>query len=162
LGVEISETTEEVLVISDTWTGTWYLGSSYGRRRQAQTFQAIGASIRGVSLALARIGNPSRPIRVSIRYSLTGTVLSSGEVDPSQVTSTDANNPGWVTVALRAPVREGTSYYLVLEVDGDDASNYYRVGYNGNNPYPYGIYYPDSGTSGRKEIDMACKIVFGE
>jgi subtilisin len=160
LNVTIAETAEEVLVISDAWTGTWYLGTSYGRRRQAQTFKAVGSEIKGVSLALARIGNPRDPIRVTIRYSLSGTVLGSAEIQPYQVTSTDERTPGWVSVPLTAPVREGSSYYLVLEVNDSDGSNHYMVGYNSTNPYPYGIYYPDSGTSGRKEIDMACKIIF--
>jgi hypothetical protein len=93
---------------------------------------------------------------------LTGTVLASAEIQPSQVTSTDYRTPDWITVNFATPaqVTEGSTYYLVLEVASYDSSKYYKVGYNSTNPYAYGVYYPDSSSTGQSALDMACKIVF--
>jgi hypothetical protein len=132
------------------------------RRLQAQSFKAIGPRITAASIPLMKVGAPSEPIRVSIRRSLSSSAIASGQIDPAQVTSIDENNPGWVTVAFPSPaqVNEGSGYYLVLEVLRPDGANYYRVGYDKNNPYPYGMWYLD-GTV-RKDLDMACKITFGQ
>jgi hypothetical protein len=66
-----------------------------------------------------------------------------------------------VTVPFAAPaeVKEGYGYFLVLEVGRADSVNYYRVGYDQNDPYPYGMWY--LGTTARKDLDMACAMHFG-
>jgi hypothetical protein len=93
---------------------------------------------------------------------LTGTVLASAEIQPSQVTSTDYRYPDWVTVSFATPaqVTNGSACYLVLTTSTYYSTNYYKVGYNSTNPYGYGMYYPDSSSTGQSTLDMACKIVF--
>jgi hypothetical protein len=149
----------KVLVISENPLGTWYLGNSYSRRRQAQGFRAIGTQIGRVSLAACIVGAPTEPIRVSIRRSLTGGELGSAEILPSQISSTDPENPSWVQVPLSAAVNEGGYYFLVLEVSRYDSARYYRIGYD-RDVYPYGMWYPDSGTTGRQDLDMVCTLTF--
>jgi len=86
------------------------------------------------------------------------------EIDPSQVTSTDYRNPTWVTVTFPnvAQVTEGAYYFLVLQVSQYDSTDHYKVGYDSGAPYPDGMYYPDSYSTGRNDLDMACTITFGE
>jgi hypothetical protein len=160
--VQIQSAQTQELIISDNPTGGWYLGSAYSRKRQAQSFQTIGTKIVGVSIAVSRAGSPTLPIQVSIRSTLTGTVLASAEIQPSQVTSTDDRYPDWVTVTFATPaqVTNGSACYLVLETASYDSTKYYKVGYNGTNPYGYGMYYPDSSGTAQSTLDMACKIVF--
>jgi hypothetical protein len=162
--VQMNSTGSQELVISERSTSAWYLGSAYSRRRQAQSFKAIGSSIHGVTVGLVRIGSPSQPIQVSIRSSLTGAPLASAEIQPSQIASTDYRYPTWVTVNFSPPtqVTEGASYYLVLAVASFSSANYYKVGYNSMNPYPYGMYYPDNSSTDRTDLDMACTILFGD
>jgi hypothetical protein len=104
----------------------------------------------------------TQPIQVSIRSTLTGTPLASAEIQPSQVSSTDYRYPDWITVNFSTPaqVTENSACYLVLEVASYNSTNYYKVGYNSTNPYAYGMYYPDSSSTGQSTLDMACKIVF--
>jgi hypothetical protein len=160
--VQIQPAQTQELIISDNPTSGWYLGSAYGRKRQAQSFKTIGTKIVGVSIALSRVGSPTLPIQVSIRSTLTGTVLASAEIQPSQVTSTDYRYPDWVTVTFATPaqVTNGSACYLVLTTSTYYSTNYYKVGYNSTNPYGYGMYYPD-GSTGQTTSDMACKIIFG-
>jgi hypothetical protein len=160
--VQIQSAQTVELIISDRAAGGWYLGSAYSRKRQAQSFQTIGTKIVGASVALSRVGSPTLPIQVSIRSTLTGTPLASAEIQPSQVTSTDYRYPDWITVSFTTPaqVTEGSACYLVLEVASYDSTKYYKVGYNSANPYGYGMYYPDSSSTGQSTCDMACKIVF--
>jgi hypothetical protein len=151
------------LVISDQPISTWYLGSSAYRSRQAQLFKAIGSRITGASVSLVRIAASSAsalaPIQVSIRQSLNGTVLASGQILPSQVASTAPYSPQWATVHFVSPasVKEGSYYYLVLEVGQPDPANYYRVGFS-RDVYRYGWWYLGSA---RRDLDMACSITFG-
>jgi hypothetical protein len=160
--VQIQSAQTQELIISDNPTSGWYLGSAYSRKRQAQSFQTIGTKIVGVSVALSRVGSPTVPIQVSIRSTLTGTVLASAEIQPSQVTSTDYRYPDWVTVTFATPaqVTNGSACYLVLTTSTYYSTNYYKVGYNSTNPYGYGMYYPDSSSTGQSTSDMACKIIF--
>jgi minor extracellular protease Epr len=161
LAVEIQAGATEELIISDAPTGTWYLGSGYGRIRQGQTFRAIGSRIHAVSVALVRIGNPRDPIRVSLRRTLTAAPLAVTEVEPSAVASADPERPDWVTIYFEdpVPVQEGYYYYLMLEAT-PDTNNYYRVGYDQTNPYPYGFWYVNS--TERRDLDMACSLTFAD
>jgi sugar lactone lactonase YvrE len=148
------------LVISHSPTGNWYLGSSPGRRRQAQRFKALGTSVVAVSINVMKVGEPKEPIRVSIRRTLSSQPIVSGRIEPHEVSEADRNNSGWVTVPFSAPseLRRGAGYFLVLEVPIWDDANHYRVGYERNNPYPFGMWY--LGNTPRKELDMACIIRF--
>jgi hypothetical protein len=160
--VQIQSAQTQELIISDRVTGGWYLGSSYSRKRQAQSFQTIGTKIVGASVALSKVGSPTQSIQVSIRSTFSGTVLASAVIQPSQVTSTDYRSPNWITVNFATPaqVTQGSGYYLVLEASTYYSTKYYKVGYNSNNPYGYGMYYPDNSGTPQSTSDMACKIIF--
>ncbi len=149
------------LVISGKPYTSWSLGFRNTRMLYAQSFKAAGPRIESASVALARYRSPNMPVQVSIRQtSPTGSILASGQVLPSQVTSTDYRNPSWVKVTFPspAPVTAGTTYFLVLEVSTGNYRNYYRVPL-GKNSYADGIAYQGAVTR-RSDVDILSKIVF--
>ena len=158
--VRISLASEETLVISDTSTTAINLGYNYLFKRQSQSFKAIGSTIQKVSIPLAKMGLPYSSITVSIRASVSGPNLASGTIASSQVVSTNANSPALVTLTFVTPaqVTAGSTYFLVLEANSYSTSNYYRIGVNTANPYPYGMWYQD--TTSNSGVDLACKITF--
>ncbi|MCX5833446.1 MAG: PKD domain-containing protein [Deltaproteobacteria bacterium] len=162
--VVISGASTEELVISDQPTSAWYFGSTYSRKQQAQSFKAIGTRITAVSIPLIRVGMPNFDIRVSIRTSRNGTNLATTQIHRAQVSSTDWRNPDWITATFSSPaqVTENAIYYLVLETLNYDSGHYYKIGYNDSNPYPDGVYFPDSSSSGSSSLDMCAKISFGD
>ncbi len=95
-----------------------------------------------------------------LRASVSGPNLASGTIAPSQVVSTNANSPARVTLtfATLAQVTAGSTYFLVLESTSYSSSNYYRIGVNTANPYPYGMWYQD--TTSNNSVDVACTITF--
>ncbi|MDD1721761.1 MAG: PKD domain-containing protein, partial [Euryarchaeota archaeon] len=160
--VVISGASTEELVISDQPTSAWYFGSTYSRKQQAQSFKAAGTQITAVSIPLIRVGMPNYDIRVSIRTSRNGTNLATTQINRAQVSSTDWRNPNWITATFSTPaqVTENSTYYLVLETLNYDSGHYYKIGYNDSNPYPDGVYFPDSSSSGSSALDMCTKISF--
>ncbi len=162
--VVISGAPTEELVISDVLTSAWYFGSTYSRKQEAQSFKAVGTQITAVSVPFIRVGMPNFDIRVSIRTSRNGTNLATAQINRAQVSSTDWRNPNWITVTFSTPaqVTENAIYYLVLETLNYDSGHYYKIGYNGNNPYPDGVYFPDSSSSGSSALDMCAKITFSD
>lgn len=148
------------LVIAEVPYTSWNLGAINTRRLYAQSFKAAGNRIEEVTVALARYRSPNLPVSVSIRTSPGGSILASGQIPPSQVASTDYRNPSWIRVAFSSPVtvRQGTTYYLVLEVSTYNSRNYYRVPL-GRDSYSDGIAY-QSAVSQRSDVDILSKIVF--
>ena len=54
---------------------------------------------------------------------------------------------------------EGSPYFLVLEVDRYSQLNYYKLGYDGRDPYPGGSFYPD-GSTVNQEQDLVGTLTF--
>jgi hypothetical protein len=148
------------LVISGAPYTSWSLGFRNTRMLYAQSFMAIGPRIESVTVALARYRSPNMPVTVSLRTSPGGSILASGQVSPSQVTSTDYRNPCWIKVTFSSPVpvTPGTTYFLVFEVSTGNYRNYYRVPL-GKNTYADGIAYQSAATQ-RSDVDILSKIVF--
>ncbi len=153
------EPTQE-LVISATPYTAWNLGFKNTRRLYAQSFKAIGPRIGSVVVALSKYRSPIMPVSVSIRTSPSGSILASGQILPSRVTSTDYRNPNWIKVTFSPPARvtQGTTYYLVLEVSSYNYRNYYSVPV-GKNTYTDGIAYQSAVTQ-RSDADILSRIVF--
>jgi len=148
------------LVISQTPYTAWNLGYINTRKLYAQSFKAMGPKIESVTIALAKYRSPNTPVKVSIRTSPSGSILASGQILPSQVTSTDYRNPNWIKVTFSSPVpvTQGTTYYLVLEVSTSSYWNYYRVPL-GKSTYADGIAYQSAVTQ-RSDVDVLSKIIF--
>jgi hypothetical protein len=148
------------LVISEAPYTSWSLGFRNTRMLYAQSFMAIGPRIESVTVALARYRSPNMPVTVSIRTSPGGSILASGQILPSQVTSTDYRNPCWIRVTFSSPVpvTQGTTYFLVFEVSTGNYRNYYRMPL-GKNTYAGGIAYQSAVTQ-RSDVDILSKIVF--
>jgi len=151
------------LVISATPYISWNLGAKSRTMLYAQSFKALGPKIESVAIALAKYRSPTMPVRVSIRQtSPGGTILASGQILPSQVTSTDYRKPTWTIVTFSSPatVTQGTTYYLVLDVSTYSFKNYYRVPL-GQNTYPDGTAY-QSAVTVRSDVDLVCRLTFGQ
>jgi hypothetical protein len=148
LEVRIDPPHLEVVTLAETPTGSWNLGSAATRRKEVQSFTAAGSSLTVVTLGFARVRNPSGWIHVSIRDGLYAAPRAEAKIGAGDVSSTDYRNPTWITVTFPSPPRltPGSPYYLVLEVDGYSQMNYYKLGYDGRNPYPGGAFYPDGAT----------------
>jgi Fibronectin type III domain len=148
------------LVISEAPYTSWSLGFRNTRMLYAQSFMAIGPRIESVTVALARYRSPNMPVTVSIRTSPGGSILASGQISPSQVTSADYRNPCWIKVTFSSPVSvtPGTSYFMVFEVSTGNYRNYYRVPL-GKNTYAGGMAYQSAVTQ-RSDVDILSKIVF--
>jgi hypothetical protein len=77
------------------------------------------------------------------------------------VTSTDYQNPTWVTVPVSLNgLTPGNTYYLVLSTPKSDLRNYYRVPLNSKNPYKDGIHYKGTSGSYNSAYDMLVKVWF--
>lgn len=141
-------------------SASWSLGSRSDRMRAAQSFSAIGTRITGASIALQRVGLPARPILVSLRSSLSGSVLGRAEIDPSQLG--DFFEPRQVTVTFTnaVSVRRGSTYFLVLESQDWNSGSYFLLGYDENNPYRSGYLYLGNGL--QRDSDMVGRILFAE
>jgi len=154
------EPSQEV-VISATPYISWNFGTKYRGTLYAQSFKAIGPKIESVAIALAKYRSPTMPVRVTIRKtSPGGTILASGQILPSQVTSKDYRNPTWTIVTFSSPaaVTQGTTYYLVLDVTTYNSRNYYRVPL-GKNTYTDGTAY-QSAVTVRSDVDLVARITF--
>ena len=149
------------LVISATPYISWNLGPKARMMLYAQSFKATGPKIESVAIALAKFRSPTMPVRVSIRKtSPGGTILASGQILPSQVTSTSYTSPTWTIVTFSSPatVTEGSTYYLVLDVSAYNSRNYYRVPL-GKNVYTDGTAY-QSALTVRSDVDLVSRITF--
>jgi hypothetical protein len=111
---------------------------------EAQTFTAgLTGGLDRVELFLGAGGfGPTLPLTVEIRDVSGGppgtTVLASGSVDPSAVTSTDAWIP--ITFATAVPVTAGTQYAIVAHsLTASDHQFLWGIGFS--DPYPRGTNY---------------------
>jgi hypothetical protein len=151
-----------LVITGETSTTYTYLGYSTVYYQQAQSVKAAETDVSLVSVALARKGTPTRNIRVSVRSTIGGTELGSGTIMPSQVASTDAANPTWVSVpvTLSQPVTKGGTVFVVMKMDGYDYKNYYVVPLNGNNPYRDGAHWKNTIGSLNSGSDMLVRVLF--
>jgi len=87
--------------------------------------------------------------------------LAQAEIGAGQISSTDYRNPTWITVTFPELPRltEGSPYFLVLEADRYSQVNYYKLGYDGRDPYPGGTFYPD-GSTANPGLDLVGTLIF--
>ena len=161
LEVRIDPPTVVVIPLAETPTGSWNLGSAATRRKEAQSFTAAGTTLTSVRLGFARVRNPSGWIQVSIREGLYAAPLAQAKIGAGDISSTDYRNPTWITVTFPSPptLTPGSPYFMVLEVDRYSQMNYYKLGYDGRNPYPGGAFYPDGATV-NQEQDLVGSLTF--
>jgi hypothetical protein len=161
LDVQIDPPAMVVVPLAESPTGSWNLGSAATRRKEAQSFTAAGTALTSVRLGFARVRNPSGWIQVSIREGLYGAPLAQAKVGAGDISATDYRYPTWITVTFPSPPRltPGSPYFLVLEVDRYSQINYYKMGYDGRNPYQGGAFYPD-GVTVNQEQDLVGSLTF--
>ncbi len=159
--ISYSVPSTQELVISTVPSSTAALGSKSSYKTKAQSFTAIGTRIDSVRLAIIKYRSPNQTIKVSIRSSLTGTALAQAQIQPSQVTSANYNQPNWIDVVFTTPAQvvKGSTYYLVLEVSSYSSRNYYKVLVS-QNTYADGMFY-SSISEPQSQIDLLGSIRFG-
>jgi hypothetical protein len=137
--VTAASTLNETLIVDNTDTGTIYGSIDVGK---VNNIQQIGQSftvatttpITAFSLYIKKTGAPANGIlRI---FNSTG---GGSNVGTSQIGSTGAlsaasvtNTYGWVDIYPYAPITltPGTTYYLTLEAQGSNSSNYYTLATN--------------------------------
>jgi hypothetical protein len=110
------------------------LGFSNVNTTVSQSFKLpTAATITKINIRIKKKGNPSTPITIALRSSLTGANLATGTLSPSVIGTT----MGQITIALTGAhlLTAGTTYYLVLSTSTLNSVNYYRVGTNNTNPF---------------------------
>ena len=119
------------------WNGSAWVnsyenfGTSITQQMFAQSFTARATPghkqrLTHVGIALRKIGNPTSPINVVVRTSLTGSDLSSYVIDYSEISSTGITE---IYKALSTPLNldAGLPYYLIFWTSQASASDYYRI-----------------------------------
>lgn len=131
----------------------WSLGQNTSSQIAAQSIKGTGQKLTHIGLILAKRGNPSAPITVSIRSSLSGSDLASFSISPSETRRflTEIYKPLSSSVNLTS----GDTYYIVVRTTNNNTSSYYVIYDNSDavistylpNPYRDGQEYWWSGTA---------------
>jgi len=103
----------------------WLLGSTTTAQAFAQSIKGTGRPLDHVGILLAKQGNPTGNIVVSIRSSLTGADLSSFSITPAEVPTSGSE----VYKSLSAPLTltGGVTYYIVVSTTNNDINNNYWI-----------------------------------
>lgn len=140
-------------------SGTTYFRFGYSANSSviSQSFVAQTPDITGVSVDLIRRQNPTQPVTVSIKESLTGVPLASASIDATSITSSDYRSPSRVSAAFTAPipVTPGKTYYLSFSVE-PNSRNYYGLVVAVGNQYKSGSLY--AGKTFYGSYDIAATI----
>jgi hypothetical protein len=151
------------LTIAKEATSAFRLGAGNNFEYLAQSFIPPDDSLRltSVLLGLAKRGNPTYPITVSIRESLNGPDLGSIVINPSNI-STDYRDPSWFEAGFSKslPVvrQPGKLYYLVLSVNEIDKNNFYWWSIAEDDPYNGGAFYREDRL--KRRDDALARIQF--
>jgi hypothetical protein len=101
----------------------------------AQSFIPKMDTLTKVELKLFKYNNPTTPVMVSIRSSLTGEDLAYVTRDASDVHS----SARWIEFDFTdININPGEMYYIVCRTTGGSAIKYYCCMFYTNNPYPHG------------------------
>ena len=146
---------KETQVLGGNFNVTFWLGMAADDQIYEQTFKASGpavnnkVTVKGVSIAASRIGNPPFLVRVAIRSDKTGADLAYAAVERDKISAEALSDSSWVRADFSRPLSltSGATYYLVVYVPSHDASNYYNLGgesiitngdlYQGNDAVPF-------------------------
>jgi hypothetical protein len=113
-----------------------WLGITDNFQSYAQAFTANGPALDGkvtvkaVSFAVRRIGNPPYLVRAALRSSRKGADLAYAAVERSEIPLEPLSDTSWLRVNFSQPIKlqAGFNYYLVLYVPSHDPTNYYEIG----------------------------------
>ncbi|MDD1659869.1 MAG: hypothetical protein LUQ62_01540, partial [Methanomicrobiales archaeon] len=126
------------------------------------SLKAADSGISRIAIGLARKGNPTRDITVSLRTTLKGSDLATATITPAMVTSTSSSDPSWVEVPVgrEGILTPGSTLFVVLDTGTYDLKNYYYVPLNSRNPYADGIHYRGTSFYPNGNSDMLVKVWF--
>jgi Ca2+-binding RTX toxin-like protein len=116
----------------------------------AQTFTAgLSGVLDQADLKLYKLGTPPDPVNVEIRDTSAGipgtTVLATGTIPTSAITTTGTGEFASVTFATPALVTAGTLYALVAYAPGTGSDVVSWFDQSGGDPYPSGGYFFSNG-----------------
>ena len=157
-----STDTSVELVIADDPGTTYRLGTPEKPWLMQSFWQTNTQYVNSVSFGLARKGNPTYPLTISLMYSgQTGfTSIASVTLTPQQVSQT-SYSPTWITATFPTPalVSSARYYIRISGVGGNDINHYRWVVSDRNNLYPDGSFFiKDSMQQG---VDALLKVQFG-
>jgi hypothetical protein len=161
------------------------LGNSAAAMRYAQSFKPWGRDLQRIKIGLSRVGNPTKPIKVSVRPALDGEELCSDDtpkwcgatIRPEEVVSTSPAQPTYVELLnpggnpFAMPL-ENQLYYVVIQFSDNpseppDPNNYYRLSATlESGPLPGLHRFTDEesvmfqGTDENKQADLSIKLWF--
>lgn len=152
--------------ISASHTNTQQDFTDAATEKVGQTFDVNGAQdfvLEKVSVWIKKTGSPANDLTVAVYEDSGGSPGSL--VDSATLAESDISvdfDVEVITMTGGATLTAGTTYWIVLELaaGSGDASNYYSVGTNENNPYADGAFQTHDGVSWSSDAtrDMAAAI----
>lgn len=130
-------------------------GYSSSESTAGQSFRQLqGDQISGVNVFLQKTGDPSGPVTVRLRNSISGSDWATATIPASEISSSGYN---WHSVSFPSPVSlsSGVTYYIVLSTTGQSTGNYYAWGRNSANNYINGnAFQQSSSQSGDMMVEI--------
>ena len=125
-----------------TGSTTLIIGRNTSNTSAAQSFVPNVNSITGVSVNVRRQGNPSNPLVVRLRSSLTGADIATASIPVASIT----NSLQWIDASFSSPVSvtPGSTYYIVLTTAANVNNRYFLWNTNTSNPYANGNAYQNT------------------
>ena len=133
---DLSNLGRETQVLGGTFNTTFWLGRANNDELYAQTFVANGpaannkVTVKGVSFAASRVGNPPFLVRAAIRSDKNGADLAYAAVERAKISANALSDNSWVRADFSRPLTLSSSgiYYLVIYTPSHDSNNYYDLG----------------------------------
>lgn len=118
-----------------------YIGQNSTNQYAVQSYQPVLPYLSRADIYIRRVGNPSSPLVLELRSSVSGTAIASVSIPSSSVGTSYA----LVTANFNTTsVVPGATYYLAATTATDNASNYYQWGASSANPYSSGQAYQNA------------------
>ena len=122
--------TVTTIIPDDTGEETENIGKDSSNTKIAQAIEGDGNICASVTLYLEKVGTPSEDLLVSLYNSTDGlpgdTLIASGSIGQSEIGS-GGFDPYTITFTTPAVLEADTTYWLVLDPQAIDPSNYYEA-----------------------------------
>lgn len=107
------------------WNAEWWLGDSLGTAF-AQSIKGTGQKLTHIGIMVAKHGNPTNPIKVSVRSRLDGPDIAFYQVSPDEIPTF---YPDEIYKPLNKEVllENGKTYYIVVDAGANSASDFYVI-----------------------------------
>ena len=136
-GVDLTVIPSGSYILDQEQDQSGYSYACYNSRWLGQSFIPTLDTLSKVDVLVAKRGNPTGDLVVSIRSTLTGNDLVSIALSPNDIPDV----ADWVECDLDdITITPGTTYYLVIHTVGGGLTNCYLWNYGYNTPYTNGAF----------------------